>query len=299
MTPAPLNALRAFEAVARTGSTKAAAEALCVTPSAVSHQIRNLEAQLGAALFDRSGARPRLLPEGGALAQSLTAAFAQIDRACAAVSRDKKSQPLVVAAIPSVAMCWLIPRLAAFRAAHPGINLRIIYAFHGRDIDFRDVHLAFAFGETPPAPPGIRATPFLPGTAVPVCAPHLVAGDAPAPTPAAALRRILSLGLLHDTDPGAWSRWLARAGHPGPSPEGPVFEDFNLLRAAALEGQGVALCPLAMIAGDLAAGRLVKLSDLTAGQDDRYWLLSAPIADAAQAAQAQAFRDWAFAALGA
>ncbi|WP_430538096.1 hypothetical protein, partial [Bacillus cereus] len=56
----------------------------------------------------------------------------------------------------------------------------------------------------------------------------------------------------------------ARAGHPGPSPEGPVFEDFNLLRAAALEGQGVALCPLAMIAGDLAAGRLVKLSDLTA-----------------------------------
>lgn len=292
MTPAPLNALRAFEAVARTGSTKAAAESLFVTPSAVSHQIRNLEAQLGAMLFDRSGPRPRLLPEGEALAQSLADAFARIDAACAAVARDRKPQPLVVAAIPSVAMCWLIPRLASFRAAHPGVDLRIIYALHGRDIDFRDVHLAFAFGETPPAAPGIRAEPFLPGLSVPVCAPTLAP---PGPADAA---QILRLGILHDTDPAGWARWLERAGHSGPTPTGPVFEDFNLLRAAALEGQGVALCPLAMVAGDLAAGRLVKLSDLTIGEDDRYWLLSASAADLALGAQAAAFRDWAFAALG-
>ena len=295
MNPVPLNALRAFEAVARTGSIKAAAGTLFVTPSAVSHQMRNLEVLLGAPLFDRSGARPRLLPEGVALAQSLASAFAEIDRACAAVGGDRKSHPLVVAAIPSVAMCWLIPRLAAFRAAHPEVNLRIIYAMHGRDIDFRDVHLAFVFGETPPARPGIRAEPFLPGRAVPVCAPRLAPDTAFAP--ADAVRRILSLGLLHDTDQTGWARWLAQAGHDGPPPDGPVFEDFNLLRGAALEGQGVALCPLAMVAGDLSAGRLVQMSDLTAGEGDRYWLLSAPIADPAQAAQARAFHDWAFAAL--
>ena len=105
------------------------------------------------------------------------------------------------------------------------------------------------------------------------------------------------MGLLHDTDLSGWQGWLADGGHAGPVPPGPVFEDFNLLRAAALEGQGVALCPLAMIGGDLATGRLVKLSARALDEDHRYWLLSAPVADSALAAQAAAFHDWAFAEL--
>lgn len=296
MNPAPLNALRAFAAVARSGSYKAAAAALFVTPSAVSHQMRNLEEILGAPLFDRSGSRPRLLPAGVELAASLSAAFEQIDRACARVATGRKTQPLVVAAIPSVAMCWLIPRLADFRAAHPAVSLRIIYALHGRDIDFRDVHLAFVYADRPPAAPGLRAEPFLPGQSVPVASPALVAARA-ADTSLSEAARIARLPLLHDTDLTGWQRWLAAGGHQGPAPTGLVFEDFNLLRAAALEGQGVALCPLAMIGADLSAGRLVQLSARVLGEDHRYWLLSAPVGEPALAAQAEAFRNWAFAAL--
>jgi LysR family glycine cleavage system transcriptional activator len=86
-------------------------------------------------------------------------------------------------------------------------------------------------------------------------------------------------------------------GVPMPVQQGAaVFEDFNLLRAAALAGQGVALCPLAMIRGDIEAGRLVQLSDVSVLEDHGYHLVTGPGAEGAQAPAARAFRDWAFSA---
>lgn len=147
MTTPPLNALRAFEAVARLGSFRAAAEALFVTQSAISHQIRNVEDWLGKPLFEREGNRTRLLPHGADLARSLAGSLAEIEAAC---NRARNTgQALVIAAIPSVAMCWLIPRLSRFRTAHPEIEVRIVYAMHGREINFHDVHLAFVFAKQP------------------------------------------------------------------------------------------------------------------------------------------------------
>lgn len=146
MSLPPLNALRAFEAVARTGSFRAAAETLFVTQPAISHQIRNLEDWMGAPLFDRSGRMPQLLPRGQALAQDLSRAFDAIGAACRR-ARPATDPALVVAAIPSVAVCWLIPRLPRFQAAHPKVQLRVIYAHHGHDIDFHEVDLAFVFAD--------------------------------------------------------------------------------------------------------------------------------------------------------
>jgi DNA-binding transcriptional LysR family regulator len=106
---------------------------------------------------------------------------------------------------------------------------------------------------------------------------------------------ILALGLLHDTDLSGWGAWCRRAGGPMPlAPSGAaVFEDFNLLRAAALAGQGVALCPLAMIRPDLEAGRLVQLSEVSVLEEFGYHLVPGSLA---QTGQMRAFRDWAFAA---
>lgn len=265
----PLNALRAFEAVARTGSFRGAAEALFVTQPAISHQIRHLEEWLGAPLFDRSGRSPQLLPRGQALARDLTLAFGGIEAACRR-ARPSIRDSLVVAAIPSVAVCWLIPRLPRFRARHPDIQLRIIYAHHGQEIDFGDVDLAFIFSDTPPSGRGFSAEPFLSGTSVPVCSPQLLVGQTGTDiTPAWLLR----LGLLHDTDLSGWQTWLGRAGFELPARlPGPVFEDFNLLRAAALAGQGVALCSLAMIQPDLAQGRLERLSNISVLEQFDYYL---------------------------
>jgi len=292
----PLNALRAFEAVVRTGSFKAAADQLFVTQSAVSHQIKHLEDWFGAPLFDRTGPRPLVLPPAQELARALSLSLAEIAAACQRLREHRFSQPLAIAAIPSVAICWLIPRLSSFREAHPDIDIRVVYAMHGRDVDFRDVHLAFVFGRQAPDLPGVRAEAFLPGTSVPVCAPSLAArlavkGDTgPAP---------LSWALLHDTDLSGWQRWFERAGLPDHSPaSGPIFEDFNLLRAAALAGQGVALCPEAMILPDLEAGHLVRLSTVSVMEDFGYFLLSGPLAQTAMAPQAAAFRDWAMAGRG-
>lgn len=287
----PLNALRAFEAVVRTGSFKAAADQLFVTQSAVSHQVKHLEDWFGAPLFDRDGTRPRPLPHAEELARALSLSFAEMGAACDRARNHRFSQPLVIAAIPSVAICWLIPRLAGFRAAHPETEIRIVYAMHGRDIDFRDVHLAFVYARGMPNLPGVSAEPFLPGTSVPVCSPELATrlatrgGTGPA---------ALSWSLLHDTDLGGWQEWFDRAGLPDHSPAaGPIFEDFNLLRAAALSGQGVALCPEAMIEPDLAAGHLLRLSTVGVRQEYGYYLLSGPLAASVMQPQAAAFRAWA------
>lgn len=287
----PLNALRAFEAVAKTGSFKAAADLLFVTQSAVSHQIRHLEDWLGGPLFDREGGRPKLLPHGAELARAVSLSLAEMEAACARAKVGQRAGPLVIAAIPSVAVCWLIPRLAGFRAAHPEVEIRVVYAMHGRDIDFRDVHLAFVFAKGRPDFASVESEPFLGGESVPVCSPTILRGGRPVRP-----SEYLALGLLHDTDQSGWAAWFRRMGVPMPVQTGAaVFEDFNLLRAAALAGQGVALCPAAMIRPDLDAGRLVQLSDVSVLEDHGYHLLTAQMDDPARARDAQAFRDWAFA----
>ena len=293
MATPPLNALRAFEAVARLGSFRAAAEVLFVTQSAVSHQIRNIEEWLGQPLFEREGNRTRLLPHAVELARSLSVSLTEIDAACHRARAAPASQALVIAAIPSVAMCWLIPRLSRFRAAHPDIEFRIVYAMHGRDINFQDVHLAFVFAPEAPRIAGIASGFFLSGKSAPVCSPTLLQrlGDG-----AGNAAQLIALGLLHDGETSGWKTWLQEIGHDagGPIP-GATFEDFNLLRAAALSGQGVALCPLAMVQPDLQSGSLVQLSDHTISYGSDYYLLSTDTAAPLLARQAQVFRDWAMA----
>lgn len=292
----PLTALRSFEAVARLGSFRAAAESLCVTQSAVSHQIRNVESWLGAPLFERQGNRTRLLPHGAELARRISLAFGEIEVACDHARARGGDDVLVVAAIPSVATCWLIPRLSRFRAAHPGIRIRIIYALHGSDINFRDIHLAFVFSRGEPVFANAQSRFFLSGHCVPVCSPALLQSLGHAP---ATVADFLRLGLLHDRSSEGWREWLsaiAATGESGdgtPVIEGATFEDFSLLRAAALSGQGVALCPRAMISPDLDTGRLVQVSDRILVEGYDYYVLSALAVEPPSIRRAaQLFLDW-------
>jgi DNA-binding transcriptional LysR family regulator len=294
MTLPPLNALRTFEAVARLGSFRAAADVLCVTQSAVSHQIRNLEDWLNKPLFEREGNRTQLLPHGAELARNLAISLAEIEAACARTRNT--SQALVIAAIPSVAMCWLIPRLSRFRAANPTIETRIVYAIHGQDINFHDVHLAFVFSRGAPTVPNVKSRFFLDGQSIPVCSPSLLQTLGRKPETDA---DILQLGLLHDGDASGWRNWLDGGDARDQKADiGPTFEDFNLLRAAALSGQGVALCPLAMVRSDLEAGSLVQVSDRIMPHGSDYFLLSATSANPQVVRQAQIFQDWAMAERG-
>lgn len=290
----PLSALRAFEAVARLGSFAGAAGELFVTQSAISHQIRKLEDWLGKPLFARQGNRTQLLPDGQVLAASLSQSLQSIDAACRRARST--SNALVIAAIPSIAMCWLIPRLSQFRAAYPQIETRIVYAIHGQEINFHDVHLAFVFAKDALALPAVSATFFLAGDCAPVCSPALLKDRPPPPLGDA---EIWQLGLLHDGSPDSWRDWLAHGeARALPAGIGPTFEDFNLLRVAALSGQGAALCPLAMVAPDLRDGNLVQLSPRLMHRGYDYYLLAAPSPDPHMAAQAALFQDWVMAQRG-
>ncbi|MCB5945575.1 LysR substrate-binding domain-containing protein [Acidocella sp. KAb 2-4] len=266
----PLTALRAFDAVFRHRAFHAAATELNVTPSAISHQIRHLEEWFGTNLIERNGRQIKFTPGGAALAGTLRLAFADIETACQALRRKTAKPQLTVAVIPSVAICWLIPRLPLFRAIAPNVELKIMYAIFGQDLNYEDIDLAIICARRKPEIPGFETADFLSGASAPVCSqafaqlhPHLKeAAD------------IAACSLLHDTDTSGWRSWLGDE-YP-PQAEGAadiIFEDFNLLRVAVLAGQGIALCPPDLIRDDLQAGRLVQLSERVAKNQLNYYVV--------------------------
>ena len=129
-----LSALRAFDSAARFGSFRAAAEHLHVTPTAISHHVRALEAQLGIALFSRVGRDVALTEDGKRLAQSTQQAFSLLEQA---VQKAKRGQRQVVrlAAGPIFAARWLMPRISEFWTHHPGIDLEVLPTYETRGID--------------------------------------------------------------------------------------------------------------------------------------------------------------------
>ena len=291
MKQPPLKALRVFESVARRGSFKDAADELCVSQSAISHQIKHLENWLGRPLFDRTGHRPQLLEHAKTLSTALERSFKDIDTACEAAQINTSSGTLVIAAIPSVAICWLIPRLSDFRSKHPDITTRVVYAFHGQDVDLSEVDLMFMFANNPPTIAGHKSQLFQSGASVPVCSPSLYDSLNLAELP----NSIITAGLLHDANIEGWTEWFSKKAPQTPSSvTGPIFEDFNLLRAAVLAGQGVALCPLALIRADIASKRLVQLSEAAIKENYNYYLINRDKNNADNVAARTSFANWVF-----
>ena len=287
----PLKALQTFEAVARHNSFHGAAKELFVTPSAVSHQIKNLETWLECSLFLRRGNQLELLPHAKVLAAELSLSLAQMRGACTKTKHSSQAKNLVIAAIPSVATCWLIPRLQHFQRQQPDITLRVTYAIHGTDINFADVDIAFIFCHSPPIIQGAEIEKFRSAESYPVCSTEFLRSRK-----SITLDNIAQCPLLHDAEGNnSWKDWFKKSQQRLPmTDEGPSFDDFNLLRSATLAGQGIALCPTAMIADDLQADRLVQLSDICVSTDSAYYLIRRLNIDPLRASSSQLFRDWAF-----
>lgn len=283
----PLNALKCFEAAARAGSFSRAADELHVTQSAVSHQIRQLEDWFGIQLFERQGRQTVATPAGAELARALGEALDIMAAACKRLTQSDAGPALTIAVLPSIATIWLIPRLARFFALHPEISVQVVYAFNERPPDFDDCDIAILWGTGGWA--DCRATRLLEGATVAVCNKAYLehAGGLPHP------QSLLGKPLIHDSDRHGWQTWMREAGlkHAGPAP-GPIFQDFNLLRAAALAGQGVALCPRSLILDDLASGRLMQLFDTEIKRDHAYYLLEPDDAQHRHAAAIATFRQW-------
>lgn len=251
----PLNAVRAFEAAARHASFTRAAEELHVTHGAISRQVQALEAWLGRPLFERHHRRVALTEAGTAYLAEVGAA---LDRIAVATARaadrgDVAPRLLRVNALATFALRWLIPRLSAFQRAHPAVEVRLTTS-NARLPDVAEPYDVAVRGG-PDEVAGHLARPFLAEARVPVCSPALLAHAPPLRRP----EDLRAHTLLHAaTLPGVWAQWLLAARVPGLEPARSVtLEHFYLTLQAALDGLGVAMGPTALVADDLAAGRLV------------------------------------------
>jgi LysR family glycine cleavage system transcriptional activator len=177
----PLNALRAFEAAARHLSFNAAAEELNVTPAAISHQIKALEADLGVKLFRRLNRAVRLTDAGQACVPGLRDGFERIAEAVARARQGDSVGLLTVTASPAVASKWLVPRLERFRARHPAIDLRIDASMRLVDLVREDVHVGLRYGAG--KYPGLHTEQLVRSEVFPVCSPDLLKGKHPLRTP--------------------------------------------------------------------------------------------------------------------
>ena len=294
----PLNALRAFEAAGRHMSFSKAAAELNVTPAAVSQQVKALEDYLGVRLFRRMN-RALLLTDAGQISlPPLTEGFDRLADGIAAIEGGQDESMLAVSVSPSVAAKWLMPRMDRFYRAHPGIDLRIDATEALSDFEADGIDVAIRYGLGPY--PGMRADVLMEEEVFPVCSPMLLQGDAP-------LRKVEDLSrfpllhlswVSHDGSWPDWRMWLAAAGHPEiDSTRGPRFGQFGMAVDAAIEGLGVALGSTAVVADDLASGRLVKPFDLTFAPPFKYFLVCPE--RTADRPHITAFREWIFNEVGA
>lgn len=263
----PLGGLRAFEAAARHLSFKSAAEELGVTPTAISHQIRQLELQCGQTLFRRRPRPVALTPAGERLFPVLRDGFEAFLNVLAALEEGRTTERLKITATNAFAARWLVPRLPLWRAVHPQIKLDIIGTDAVLDLRAGDADIAIRYARFPP--PGVDSIELCRDSFHVVGSPRLV-GTASLPLEPiqiGAFPLIEAEWLPHDTQAPTWSRWQAvAAAHHSNVPDlaGLVSMNFREeLHAmeAVVAGQGIGLCSDVLVAPELASGALVKLSD--------------------------------------
>jgi LysR family transcriptional regulator, glycine cleavage system transcriptional activator len=281
----PLNALRAFEATARHLSVKNAAEELCVTPGAVSQMLKALELHLGVKLFHRVNRGILLTDAGQGYLPPVRNAFRQIAEASRRVAVSVDTGMLTVSVTPFFANAWLVPRMKDFQDAHPEIDLHVVTSNALVDFSRDGVDLAVRHGLG--RYPGLCSHRVVAVEIVPVAAPALVSRLGP-PTDPADLARWPH---VHDAERKGWHLWFQSQGidEIGP-PRGPSFDDSGLLLKAVLAGQGAGLLPAAMVARELAEGRLARLADVVLLEDFAYYLVY-PEASR-ERPKIAAFREW-------
>ncbi|WP_318913001.1 LysR family transcriptional regulator [Shinella zoogloeoides] len=247
-----LNGMRAFEAAARLGSIKDAAEELHLTPSAVSRHIRTLEKTLGQELFERGFRQVTPTMRGSYYARTLSEAFETIWRATEDVSlregpRSQKAQRVKLMCEPTFLNLWLADRLPDFRRLHPNVDLEISTSGKRTNVDLAIVD-EFVYKAGP------ALTMMIPLLLTPVCAPSLLEGPVPLRSPA----DLFHHHLIHECETTRWKQWLEQEGlSEGAVPAGSTLHDCTLIMREAMNGAGIALADTIMAEDLLRQGKLV------------------------------------------
>jgi LysR family glycine cleavage system transcriptional activator len=256
--PLAVGPLRAFEAVARRLSFRAAGEELHLTQPAISRQIRGLEDELGAALFLRGTRHVELTGPGSTLLRAVEPLLTQLDGTVRHIRSAQRRQPVGVATFASFASLWLLPRLQGFQSAHPESDIRVSASDALADFDDPEIDFALRYCHPEAAPPG--STLLFGEVLTPVASPALLTRQR--------LRTAADLArhtLLEEDDqrPSAeylsWRHWLRLNAPPALEPRGWIYLNFTYQQIqAALAAQGVALARVALVGEALARGDLVE-----------------------------------------
>jgi LysR family glycine cleavage system transcriptional activator len=283
-----LNGLRAFEAAARHLSFTRAASELNVTQTAISHQIRRLEDELGIRLFVRQNRSLALTPQARDYLPLVRAAFDDLRLATERLLRKDGGKVLTVSTLASLAAKWLLPRLNSFQDAHPDVDVRITTSTGLVDFKTDDVDAAIRYGRG--HWPGVRAEWLMADELFPVCSPTLLQGNKPLRCPQdLAQHTLLHTSGGYDDD---WRLWLTAAGLPAAISKhgGLSFDLIFMTVQAAIDGLGVALGRTSYVQDDIAKGRLVVPFTIALPADTGFYLVSPE--GRTDPAKMRAFRQW-------
>lgn len=245
-----LNALRVFVAVARCGGVSRAAEELNLTHSAVSHQIRALQSELGITLFEKSGRGLLLTEQARVYVQRIESAFKEIEEATLEVTTHNRHR-LRISTIPSFAARWLLPRLGDFIATCPDVDVEVQSSHRAADVKGGEVDIGIRFDTGPH--PGLYSERLMRDWLFPVCSPEFAKKYALCDTSG-----IDGVPLMH-SEREPWSSWFPAAGIVADEPEhGILFNDSALMLQAAAAGQGLCLARQSIVYDELQSGRLVR-----------------------------------------
>ena len=263
-----MGSLRVFIAVAQELSFTRAADALGVSASAASLQIRTLEEYLGRPLFRRNGRVVRLTPEGEAMLPRVRVALEQLERAVADARREPNVGVVRVSTLVSFLQQWLLPRLPRFKAAHPQIDLHLHTSNEFVDFVRDEFHVAvrYGFGEYP----SLQSEKLMDEWLVPVCSPALYKKFGPLCEPQD-LRRY---PLLHSSGE-PWTTWLfdGHASEEANGIRGATFDGSSAVVAMAANGSGLALARWSLVGDEIGAGRLVRASKRAMLLERSYWVV--------------------------
>jgi LysR family glycine cleavage system transcriptional activator len=285
----PFFALRALEAAARHRSYSRAAQELSVTHGAVSQQIRKLEAELGARLFNRQGNAMMPTPEAAELAAEVARALGVLQNAVATFATAAERDPLVISLDPQFATRWLPSRLPALLSHPAGQNIMLRAEERRADFTTDGVDMAVRYGAG--QWPEVEATHLFTETLFPVCSPGFAAAHRlrdPAD--------VLAAPLVHHRH-RPWSLWADAFGLPRPKVAGPMFDDSLLVVEAAAQGLGLALARSGLLEADLQSGRLVRPLAEDIASEFGFFAVWRP--DSRKLARIHALRDWLAAAASA
>ena len=281
----PLNALKAFEAAARHESFTRAAEELCVTQGAVSHQVKALEAELAIKLFNRERQRLIITEAGRDYLATVRDALDRIAAGTERLLQRQNAGVLTVSTSPDFAAKWLVHRLGHFAEAYSGIDLRVSATLHHVDFAREEVDLAVRHGDG--NWPGLDAVRLCAEQLFVVCSPKLLDRRRRIERVA----DILKFPLLHLDSRSDWTNWLRGVGLDDTGAiHGPVLNRASMVIDAAINGQGVALARTTLSAWDLINGRLVRPVTETVPVSKTYWIVC-PKATASLPKIAT-FREW-------